>query len=265
MKFFLFVFIFLIVGLEARESTFLLNTSLVGFSMDYREYDDNSQILDSEKSDFTQMMGVDLGMTYRLSGVDNDYSQIDVSLLLLAGQTDYVGAYLGSGSGYGSVKGNSDNTIVNFNTEYLYGLSLSQKLYFLGGAAFGYREWERSLSKDQVEVYSWFYMEPKVGMKYLFQKSSLYGIVGYKYGISPEMTATGIDGTFKLGAANTLNFSLKASYEMSLHSELFCTYIYENQIIKKSNVVYASDGNGYLEPDSEANNQYIKFGAEFKY
>ncbi len=265
MKFFLLLFVFFTVGSAASEGEFSLNTALVGFSMDYKEYDDDSQIIDSEKSDFTQMMGVDLGMTYRLNAVDGSYSQIDVTLLLLAGKTDYVGAYLGSGGGYGSVKSSTDNAIVNLDADYLYGMLLSQKLYLLGGAAFGYREWERSLSANQVEVYSWFYLEPKIGLKYLLQRSSLGATMGYKYGLNPEMTATGIDGTFKLGAANTLNISLKASYEISLHSEVFCEYIYENQVIEKSNVVYASDGNGYLEPDSEANNQYIKLGAIFKY
>ena len=265
MKFFLFLCMVFIVSAEASQSEFSLNTALVGYSMDYREYDDNSQILDSEKSDFTQMIGVDLGMSYILYAADGDYSQMDVSLLLLAGETDYSGAYLESGGGYGSVISSSDNTVVNLDADYLYGLALSEKLYLLGGAALGYREWERSLSKSQVEVYSWFYVEPKLGLKYLFQNSSLSGIAGYKYGIDPVMSATGFKDDFQLGAANTLDLTLKFSYRLSLRSELFCTYVYENQVIDKSNIVYGSDGNGYLEPDSEANNQYIKIGALFKY
>jgi hypothetical protein len=259
------VFMVFMVSAEAAEGDFSLNAALVGYSMDYREYDDNSQILDSEKSDFTQMIGVDLGMTYTLNAAINDYAQLDVSLLLLAGETDYAGAYLESGGGYGSVVSRSNNTVMNFDADYLYGLALSKKLYLLGAAAFGYREWERTLSKDQVEVYSWFYVEPKLGLKYLFQKSSLSGIVGYKYGIDPVMSATGFQDDFQLGGANTFNISLKYSYELDLRSELFFSYVYENQVIDKSNIVYGSDGKGYLEPDSEANNQYLKIGALFKY
>jgi hypothetical protein len=264
-KFFLSILLFWGLALEADAGQYVFNAALVGFSMDYREYDANSQILDSEKSDFTQMMGVDMGVSYMLNAVDGNYAQMDLSLLLLAGQTDYKGAYLGSGAGYGSVTGTTDNTIVNVDASYLYNMLLFKRAYLLYGAAFGYREWERGLSKEQVEVYSWLYLEPKAGIKYLFEKNSISAVAGYKYGISPEMTATGIKERFELGGANTLALTLKASYSMGLHSQLFLAYVYENQIIDKSNIVYGSDGQGYLEPDSETYNQYIKLGVAFKY
>jgi len=259
------LFFMLLVTFVSAKDEYRYNISLVGMSMDYREYDDNSQILDSEKSDFTQMLGIEFGLAYLLNSSNANYSQFDVSVLLLSGQTEYVGAYLKSGGGYGSLVGKTNNYITNLDIDYLYNIKLDDRLYLFAGAAFGYREWERSLSKNQIETYSWVYLEPKIGMNYLYEQINLQAKAGYKYGVNPTMTATGIDDKFKLGSANTLNVSLSLAYNIAAHSELFCEYIYENQIISKSNIVFASDGNGYVEPDSEANNQYVKFGVSFKY
>ena len=265
MKLLLVMFVVFLSVVQAKGNDLYFNAGLIGMSMDYREYNDNSQILDSEKSDFSQMMGIELGLSYVLNAADTDFSQFDVAFERIVGKTDYVGAYLDSGKGYGSLQGKTLNTIVNFDVDYLYGLGISERLHLLVGAAFGYRTWERSLSSNQVETYMWAYTAPKLGLQYVQKLLKITLMLGYKYGISPKMSATGINDTFKLGSANTLATSLKANYAITPKTTVYAVYAYENQEIAKSNVVFGSDGKGYLEPTSTANNQYIKFGFAFKY
>ena len=61
--------------LSANESEFHLSTAVVGMSMDYREYNDNNEILDSEKSKFSGIKGVDIGFSYLDASQTNHYSE----------------------------------------------------------------------------------------------------------------------------------------------------------------------------------------------
>jgi hypothetical protein len=266
MKLKLIVLLLLIgINLQAEEEGATYSIALVGMSMDYREYDDNKQILDSEKSDFSGIIGFGLGMDYVFNATVENYSQFGLHLTTLAGNTQYVGAYLSGGS-YGSATGNSLNTILDFDGEYLYGITISNSFDALVGGSLGYRSWERTLSDSQIETYSWAYINPEVGVNLqASQELQLRLMLGYKYAINPIMTATGINDNFKLGSANILHITFSTQYQIGEHSHLFVQYLYENQVITKSNVVYGSDGTGYLEPDSTANNQYLKFGVAFKY
>lgn len=262
MKFLLaLMFVFLSV-VTAKANDLYFNAALLGMSMDYREYDDNEQILDSEKSDISQMMGVEFGVSYVLNAVDGDFSELNAVFERITGKTDYVGAYLGSGEGYGSLKGTTQNTVINFDANYIYGAMLSQSWHLLIGAAFGYRSWERGLLPNQIETYSWAYAAPKLGVEYEQNLLQLTFMMDYRYAVSPKMTATGVRDEFKLGSANAFEGSIKGNYSLTQKVAIYAAYIYEYQKIEKSNVLY---GSGYFEPDSTANNQYIKFGLTFKY
>lgn len=261
----LFFLLFAFLPLGANEGHYSLDASLVGMRMDYREYDDNSVIQDSEKSDFSQMIGMDLGFSYLESLDANDFSMVDISLLHVSGKTQYLGSILGSNDPYGSTEGTTLNNITNVDVAYLYGRSLGEQLHFLFGGVLGHRVWKRTLSKVQVETYSWYYIEPKAGVGYKSNAFRFKTFLGYKYAINPEMRATGIHDTFKLGSVKSFNVSAKLAYEIVENIELFGEYVYENQEIKKSNVVYDGAGDGYIEPDSSSNDNYLKFGAAFKY
>ena len=265
MKLLLVLFVVFLCVVQAKENDLYFNAGLIGMSMDYREYDDNSQILDSEKSDISQIMGIELGVSYVLNAVDEDYSQFNFTYTRVTGTTDYVGAYIGSGAGYGSLTGTTYNTIVDFDVNYMYAMAIRNDFYLLMGAELGYRSWERILSETQVERYSWKYLAPTVGIEY--RKNSFYLLfdMDYKYAISPIMTATGINGSFKLASANIFTTSVKADYQLNSLYSMYIAYVYENQEIKKSNILYDSNGKGFLEPDSTSNNKYIKFGFTFKY
>ena len=262
MKLLLVLFVVFLCVVQAKENDLYFNAGLIGMSMDYREYDDNEQILDSEKSDISQMMGVEFGVSYVLNAADGDYSELNAAFERITGKTDYVGAYLGSGEGYGSLKSTTHNTSINFDANYIYGLSLNESWHILLGAAFGYRSWERALMPNQMETYSWAYAAPKLGAAYVQNLFKLTLMTDYRYAVSPKMTATGIRDEFKLGSANAFEGSVKGNYSLTQKVAIYAAYIYEYQKIEKSNVL---SGSGYFEPDSRANNQYIKFGLTFKY
>jgi hypothetical protein len=265
LKFIILLFL-LGINLQAKENGTTFSVALVGMSMDYREYDDNGDILDSEKSDFTDIFGGELGLDYVFNATAQDYSQVGLYLTTVSGNTQYVGALLTNGGGYGSVVSSTKNTLFELEGEYIYGVSIDSGFDVLGGGSIGFKSWERELSAAQVEVYSWAYLNPQVGMNFTAsQELELRLMLGYKYGLNPIMTATGIDDNFELGSANTFHLALSSQFKVDEKVNLFIEYLYENQVITKSNVVYGSDATPYLEPDSTANNQYMKFGVAFKY
>jgi len=62
-----------------------------------------------------------------------------------------------------------------------------------------------------------------------------------------------------------MEFSLPLEYALNKNLALRGSYTYQYQKIRESNVVYDNMGKGYVEPQSKAYNQYIKFGVIFKY
>jgi hypothetical protein len=263
-----FIVLLLLIGinLQAEQEGTTYSVAYVYMHMDYREYDENNAILDSEKSYFADLSGAKFGLDYRLPATDGTFSQLTLSLNVLTGTTAYTGAYLNNGSGYGSVTSTSANIIMELDGAYLYGVPVSDMFDVFGGVSLGYRRWERGLSSSQIEVYSWGYINPELGAHLaVLQSLDVTLLAGYKYGIAPVMTATGVQDTFKLGSANTLHSRFSVKYTVQDNAAFIFEYIYENQIITKSNTVYDNAGNGYLEPDSTAKNQYLTFGFAFKY
>ena len=79
------------------------------------------------------------------------------------------------------------------------------------------------------------------------------------------MSASSFNEEFKLGAANITELTLPLEYAINKNFFLYGAYIYQYQKIRESDVLYDSSGTGYLEPQSKAYNEYIKFGIVFKY
>ena len=253
----------------AKESGYSLSTALVGMSMDYVEYDDNDMFLDSEKSGFSGIKGVDLGIAYVGASKDNSYAEYGVSLTALSGETDYVGSYLISGEPAFST---TQNSILDMEIEYKLTHTIKDKLEFSYGIGLGYRSWRRGLSASQIEIYNWGSIRPKVGAVYNISMFSAGVNLEYQYGINPKMTllanSENSDTTVNLGAANTIQFSIPLKVRLHKRVDLFFEYIYEHQSIEKSDTApYIINGVQYTiwEPASTANNLYAKFGMVFKF
>jgi len=235
--------------------------SLVGMNMDYKEHDENGVLLDSEKSqNMSDMMGAEMAYRYFL----DSSTLIQLQYLGVEGTTEYIGAYLDSHQPYGSVVGISNNEIRDIALYYdKKKMNLSYVL--MSGIGVGYRYWYRELSATQAEFYRWYSLRAHIGFEYNINPVTIALLAEYQYGLFPTMTASDVSGKFKLGAADVMKFSLPVTYSLNSSFSLKFSYVYEIQKIKRSNTVYGSDGVPLVEPDSRANNQYLKIGFVFKY
>ncbi len=256
-KLFLFLFFCCVNNLLAQESHEEHQFSLAKFQMDYREYDRYGKILDSEKSNFNDIAGVEYNYRYFL----DKNSNIDFAILRVEGRSDYVGSYLNSNAGYGSVVETTSNVIEDISLGYNTTSVSNFNIVVLGGLGLGYRYWKRALSPVQVELYKWYSLRFNGGVRFVHKNLTASLIAEYQHGIKPIMTATGITEEFKLSSANIAKLSIPVRYMVNEKIDLICTYVFENQKILESNIV----ANRYTEPDSTARNQYLKAGVVFKY
>ena len=258
----------------AKESAYSISTALIGMSMDYREYDDNDKILDSEKSTTNSgaLVGLDLGFAYTKVLKSGNYAELGGYMRVLSGETQYVGSLLTSSSGYGSYVGATKNTLFDTAMDYKFSHVLQGGFALNYGLGIGYRSWRRELSPSQIEVYRWFSIRPHVGALYTISKFSVGLDAEYQYGLNPKMdilaNSENAETSVNLGGANILQISVPFNLAVHEKVDLFVVYTYENQVIDKSDTTpYVIDGKQYsiLEPKSTANNQYAKFGATFKF
>ena len=256
------VFIVLFGVTLFAETKMEYGVSILGMRMDYREYNKQDQLLDSEESNFNDVVGAEFIYRYFL----NNNSNIDVKFLGVDGDTKYTGSYLGASDSYGSVTSSTKNKIYDIALGYnLKKASTFHSISMLGGLGVGYRYWYRELSSIQAEEYSWYSIRGNIGMEYHVNNFSASFLVEYQYGIKPIMQATGFSDDFKLDSANIIKLSVPLRYNVYKNLDLTCEYIFERQDIKESDAVYDNSGNGYVEPDSTAYNQYIKIGMLLKY
>lgn len=262
------VFLILVsINIFAKDTAFSTSVSLVGMSMDYREYDLNGQLLDSEESSFVDLAGVDLNLEYTIANSRYSSSKVKVNFMILGGETKYVGSYINSGLPYGSVISSTQNSIIDTDITYKRSEFFKNSIELIYGIGLGYREWERALSASQVEVYSWFSIRPTVGVSGSLNKKLKLGIlVEYQYGFETKMSASNLNHTFTLGGADILEVSFPVRYMYSKNIDFFFEAILQKQIIVESDRLYTSDGSKYYyEPESTAYNNYLKFGVGYKF
>jgi len=251
--------------LLCKEADATASISLVGMSMDYREYTPYGELIDSEEASLGTIVGVDMGLGYLLSTRSDSYEMLEANVILLGGDTLYTGSYLENGGAYGSVTSTTQNILVDMDVAYSYSTLLSPYLELSYGIGVGYHYWRRALSASQVETYTWYSLRPAVGAKYkMSERFSVELLAEYQYGINPKMYLNSFDLEFILSSANILEVSLPIRYQYNKLIELFCTMVFQKQSLGRSNLVYAG-GVGYYEPDSKAESQYLKIGVAFKF
>lgn len=236
------------------------SVALSKMGMDYTEYDEQGNFLDSETSN--QLLGFELDYRFSLS----EKSLIDFKFSGYSGDTEYEGSYLFSGTPLTST---TFNILYDLSVDYI-GYKQFSNLTVLYGAGIGYHVWYRELSSTQNELYSWWYITPLVGVKtYLARSLSLGANLKYKYGLNPIMQANFIDEDFILGDANSVEISVPVVYALDKQIDIFAEYVYLKQTIGKSNYISATVDNVYSdtwhEPASTDHQNYIKIGATIKY
>ena len=259
LKFLMGMLIVLSTSLMAKELHNSYSLALVGMSMDYKEYD--PQLVDSEKSTFTDVGGFEMAYGYLLS----NQSKINFSAMYVRGYTDYVGSAIGRSNPYGSLTSRTRNNIVDIALSYARYKELNYGLTLDYGAGVGYRYWERTLSSIQNELYDWFSLRTRIGVTKEISNQFAFNIgAEYQYGIKPNMHASSVGTDFTLGSADILKGNLGLIYSYSPKIDIFMDASLEKQTIETSNIVSVG-GIGYYEPDSTAYNTYLKFGVTFKY
>lgn len=258
-------FIFTVTNISAKENTFISSISFVGMSMDYREYNLNGEILDSEESSYLDMSGLEMTLGYIVSKNISSSSEVKFDFMILSGETKYIGSYLGSSLPYGSVISTTKNTIIDTDISYRRSNRFNNNLELYYGIGLGYREWERALSASQVEVYSWYSIRPVIGISARIKEKFNLGIsLEYQYGLDTKMRSSNPRLDFTLGGADIFEVSVPLSYKYKDNIELFFEATLQKQIIIESDVKYVG-GDGYYEPESTANNSYLKVGAVYRF
>jgi len=265
----LFLFI---VSAFAKESNYLLSASLVGMSMDYREYDKENILLDSEKSDLYEMFGSEFRVAYsEKEDIQNSF-ELGANLRMLSGNTEYVGSLIDSGLSYGSYIGETHNIIYDVSFDYIYRYDFENNFSISAGLGLGYRSWRRELSPSQVELYSWYSLRPKMALSHTLQRVQISLAVEYQYGLDTTMDilANGENGkkSLNLGFANIVTLTPSLHFSLNKDVDIFVSYLYEYQSIGASNrtdyVIFGTTYSVY-EPKSTANNHYMKLGARIKF
>jgi len=227
--------------------------------MNYMEYYEGLP-LDSEESELSEMIGFDAGISYLFAKNSSSYAAINANLMMLRGKTTYRGSLIGSGDPIGTIVDKNKHSIMDVDLNYAQHYKMDRVVEFQYGLGIGYRLWRRELSISQIEEYKWFSLRPMVGAKFALDKGVNIGLgFEYQYGIYPLMQEPTL-GEFKLGAADIIEITLPVEYKYNNSLSLLFEYIYQEQTIKKSNML-----NGYIEPDSTAKNQYLKLGLAFKF
>jgi hypothetical protein len=255
------IFLVLLSTVVIAQSRVEYSISLVGMSMDYKEYDNAGVLLDSEESVYSDITGVEFAYSYFL----DRRSEIDLKIMSLSGTTKYVGSYLDSDDEYGSVVSTTVDDIKDIYFGYSAKNRYDQNINLLANIGLGYRYWQRALSTVQIEEYEWYSLRAGIGVEYNYQDFSIAFLGEYQYGINPTMTATGMPEEFKLDAADIIELSIPLRYEVNSMFALSASYVFTRQEIKESNLVIGNNGKPYVEPDSTAYNQYLKVGIIFKY
>ena len=266
-KYIFLLFILITTNIFANETPFSASVSLVSMGMDYREYDQNGNILDSEVSSYLDLGGVEVSLGYTIQKDLSSSSEIIFNLMILTGDTKYTGSYIGSGLGYGSVINTTLNTIVDEDISYKQSIIFNNEMKISYGVGLGYRYWERVLSKSQVEEYTWYSIRPMFGISTVNKEKLNLGIfVEYQYGFNTKMSAASLNHTFTLGGADILEVSFPVSYNYSESVNFFFEATLQKQIITESDRLYTGSGSVYwYEPESTAYNSYLKIGIKYDF
>lgn len=241
-----------------------LSIAWSGLAMDYREYDRNlGQILDSEESMPNEMMGVEMKLNLTPLSTKENINHFNIEGLIISGKTLYIGSYLVSSEGYGSLIEHTKNRIIRGRAGYQYEHKAFDLISLVFGGSVGYYEWERELSKYQLETYKWYPIEGRVGLGIDTKGFSLHGYYSRTYGHKPEMLlkSTGmVDMKFKLGGVYIEEISFPLVVKINEYVGIYSETVFQKQKIVESDIVST-----YYEPKSTTKNFYTKLGLIFNF
>lgn len=222
-------------------------------SFDYREYDTDGTILDSEKSDF--MPGI--RAWYSIPAGVGDSIEADFSWF--GGDTDYVGFLLGSGGSYGDYVATTNNTLMEGSLSYSTHAPTAWGDVFMSLGA-GYRYWERALADGHTEEYIWPYGKLSLGSTADITADDTLSIsASYQYAFDPKMESN-VYGTFDLGTTDGIEITVPWRHRIDNQWSTEIRYTYSTWEIGRSDVVGIA-----VEPDSKTVQHRGSFALVYQY
>lgn len=233
-----------------------LSISVNTMSMDYTEYHEDGDKIDSEATD--SLPGFTIGYkTHTNDGLYGDGGFVDTELSHFSGDTTYIGSY--QGGTYGELKGTTHNSITDAAIGYSENMTVGPGLWFVR-IGMGYRLWERELLDGHNEKYYWPYGSLSTGLSGNLSPDDNIGLSAeYHRAFSPEMKSN-ILGTFDLGRTDGYSISIPWVHTITPSWALKFAYTYQTWEIEKSNTV-----SGFYEPHSESYFNIFKAALIYRY
>lgn len=238
--------------------------ALVGMSMDYKEYDTNGVLADSETADISDILGYEMSLDYLFNRHAYDHDEIGINIMQLSGTSVYKGSLLGSGSPYGSLVSSTQNSFVDTSVNYKHIYQYKRYLSLSYGIGVGYHAWNRKLSSVQEELYEWFSVRPMLGASVNYKNIDVGMIAEYQYGFNATMQSSNPALDFTLAGTDIFEVTFPVIYRYTDNIEFFVKATFSKQTIKKSNDIKYGVYT-YYEPDSTNYSNYIKLGAAFSF
>jgi len=191
----------------------------------------------------------------------NDYLQFDFNYS--NGNTDYVGSYINSNAGYGSLKSSSTAHIYNYSARYGKGFSMSRQTMLTPYVELGHHRWERGLSATQDETYSHNYG----GLGLLLQVAPVNKLVlnaDLFYGRTFQSKISTNSYTLPeatLGNSSFKRYGVGADYAFSQRFHGKISYSHESYSYGISDL----SSYGYYEPNSTTKNSIYRVGIGYAF
>lgn len=191
----------------------------------------------------------------------NDLFQLDFNYS--SGNTGYVGSYLNSNAGYGSLVSSSTADIYNYSFRYGKGVSVFKQSMLTPYVEVGHHRWERGLSASQEETYSHNYagfgllMQTAPVSKLVLNADLFYGRTFQSKITTNQYTLT--EAT--LGNSSFKRYGIGADYAFSQRFHGKISYSHESY----SYGISALNNYGYYEPNSTTKNTIYRVGIGYAF
>jgi len=232
-------------------------------SINYKEYIDSGKLLDSEQTN-PFLYGLDGGINTTVYSNNSFSNVVRINGKYYSGNTQYKGSPLNKNDGtYGSLTGNTKDTIYNIAISNRF-LFKFKNLNFLTDIGLGRRNWNRQLSANQDEKYTWYYDYISSGVEFAFNSKLSLGIKAkYCNAINPTMRSyingdSTIPSYMKFNLGRTYGYSLTVpfKYKITNSFDIIANYTYGEWNIGKSNTVSSV----YHEPRSKTKYNIVSIG-----
>jgi hypothetical protein len=234
-----------------------IGVHFTAMNFDYLETDNGGAPLDSENG-WVPGFGISVSLMKNWI-VPNFY--FNAQLSWYSGETDYVGAYIGSDAGYGSVKGKTGANVADYDFRVGKGFALGSNFMLTPYFGIGSHDWERKVNEG--EDYSHGYY----GAGLMLQVSPFKGFVLSGHGLVGQTFSSHIDVAGPDGFSKDLGDS--ATYRFGVAGDIAITRnLHVNAGVEWVNFDYGQStvsSSGYYEPDSSTSNVITKVGIGYSF